>query len=102
MITEGEEQKHLKWGSNWGEMVSIQTSFCEGHFKGYSVSPQQMRQNQILCGSVASVGQGYKIEENGLIPDALRHQIYKIGERRLRRILTNNLSFLNHADIFNS
>jgi hypothetical protein len=32
MITEGEEQKHLKWGRNWGEIVSIQVSFFEGHF----------------------------------------------------------------------
>lgn len=55
-----------------------------------------------ISGSVASVRAGYDFGQNRLTPDTLRHQICKIVERKLGRILTNNLSFLNHANIFNS
>ena len=55
-----------------------------------------------LFGSVASVSGGYDFEEYSRIPDTLRHQTRKIVERRLASRLTENLSFLNHANVFNS
>lgn len=55
-----------------------------------------------FSGCVASVREGYNFKEYGRILDMLRHQICKIVERRLASSLTKNLSFLNHANIFNS
>ena len=53
-------------------------------------------------GSVASVREVYNFEQYDRIPDTLRHQIYKILERRMASRLADNLSFLNHANVFNS
>ena len=55
-----------------------------------------------LEGSVASVSYGYDFVEDRVFLGALRHQIFKIVERREGSLLTDNLSFLNHANIFNS
>ena len=55
-----------------------------------------------LNGSVASVKAHYDFERSSLCADILRHQGSKIIEGRLTSLLTNDLSFLNHADVFNS
>jgi hypothetical protein len=63
---------------------------------------QQFFSLSMIFGSVASVKVGYGFEENSLSADTLRHKTCKIVERSVASFLPDNLSFLNHADIFNA
>jgi hypothetical protein len=63
-----------------------------------TISPYKTLLNVLDCGEQLIL---LLAEKYGRIPDTLRHQICKIVERRLVSRLTENLSFLNHADIFN-
>jgi hypothetical protein len=56
----------------------------------------------MTSGSVASVKHAHHYEQDERIPDILGHQICKIVERRLASRLTEDLSFLNHANVFNA